>query len=125
MLSDKERALKALSDARVGTRSQLPGIDHLVSRFVTQRTFRQQLYQEAHKFHCRELRDLIYLLPNGDVVRCGLDHRPIGNVRHKRFDDIWFGPEIATFRKRVDDCPGCLQASVQILSRLYGGCVFA
>ena len=125
MLSDKERALKALGDARVGTRSQLPGVDHLVSRFVTQRTFRQQLYQEAHKFHCRELRDLLYLLPNGDVVRCGLDHRPIGNVRHQRFDDIWFGPEIVPFRKRVDDCPGCLQASVQILSRLYGGCVFA
>lgn len=125
MISDKERALKALGDARVGTRTQLPGIDHLVSRFVTQRTFRKQLYQQAHRFHCRELRDLLYFLPNGDIVRCGLDHRPVGNIRQASFEDIWFGSEIAEFRKRVDDCPGCLQASVQILSRLYGGCVFA
>lgn len=125
MISDKERALKALGDARVGTRTQLPGLDHLVSRLVTQRTFRKQLYQEAHRFHCRELRDLLYLLPNGDIVRCGLDHRPAGNIRRQSFDDIWFGSEIAAYRKRVDDCPGCLQASVQILSRLYGGCVFA
>ncbi|MFT4976274.1 MAG: MoaA/NifB/PqqE/SkfB family radical SAM enzyme [Myxococcota bacterium] len=68
---------------------------------------------------------MLYLLPNGDIVRCGLDHRPAGNVREQRFDDIWFGTEIEKFRKRVDDCPGCLQASVQILSRLYGGCLFA
>lgn len=124
MISDKERALKALMDARVGTRSQLPGVDHLVSRFVTKKTFHQQLYQEAHRFHCRELRDLLYLLPNGDVVRCGLDHRPVGNVREASFSDIWFGAGAAKARKRVDDCPGCLQASVQILSRLYGGCLF-
>ena len=125
MLSDKERALRALMDSRVGTRTQLPGVDHVLSRLVTKRTFRKQLYQEAHRFHCRELRDLLYLLPNGDVVRCGLDHRPVGNLRQQRFDDIWFGDAVREFRQRVDDCPGCLQASVQILSRLYGGCVFA
>ena len=125
MISDKERALEALSDARVGTKSQLPAIDHLISRWLTRKTFRKQLYQEAHQFHCRELRDLLYLLPDGNVVRCGLDHRPAGNVREKSFDQIWFGDVIAVFRKRVDDCPGCLQASVQILSRLYGGCVLS
>lgn len=125
MISDKERALEALSDARVGTKSQLPAIDHLVSRWLTRKTFRKQLYQEAHQFHCRELRDLLYLLPDGNVVRCGLDHRPAGNVREKSFEEIWFGDDIAVFRKRVDDCPGCLQASVQILSRLYGGCVLS
>ena len=125
MISDKERALAALSDARVGTKSQLPAIDHLISRWLTRKTFRKQLYQEAHKFHCRELRDLLYLLPDGNVVRCGLDHRPVGNVRDRSFDDIWFGSEIEAYRKRVDDCPGCLQASVQILSRLYGGCILS
>lgn len=123
MVDDKERALNALVNARAGTRSQLPGIDHLYTRFVTKRTFRKQLYDGPHRFHCRELRDLIYVLPNGDVVRCGLDHKPVGNLRHTRFDDLWFGSDIQAFRKKVDDCPGCLQASVQILSRLYGGCL--
>ncbi len=112
-------------DARVGTRSQLPLVDHVFSRWLTKKTFRKQLYSEAHKFHCRELRDLLYLLPNGDVVRCGLDHKPVGNLREKSFDQIWYGDEIKAFRQKVDDCPGCLQASVQIMSRLYGGCITA
>ncbi|MBM75824.1 MAG: hypothetical protein CMK59_10525 [Proteobacteria bacterium] len=125
MVEDKEAALQALINARAGTRTQLPFIDHLYSRFVTKRTFRRQLYDGPHRFHCRELRDLIYLLPNGDLVRCGLDHKPIGNVRNQSFEALWTGKDIQAFRKKVDDCPGCLQASVQILSRLYGGCIFS
>jgi MoaA/NifB/PqqE/SkfB family radical SAM enzyme len=123
MISDKERAMEALMDARVGTKSQLPLVDHLYSRWQTKRTFHTQLFSGAQRFHCRELRDLIYLLPNGSLVRCGLDHEPIGNLRTQRFDDIWYGKEIEHFRKKVKECPGCLQASVQILSRLYGGCI--
>jgi AdoMet-dependent heme synthase len=125
MVEDKERALNALVNAQAGTRSQLPGIDHLYSRFITKRTFKKQLFEGPHRFHCRELRDLIYVLPNGDVVRCGLDHLPVGNLRKTSFDDLWYGEDIKAFRKKVDDCPGCLQASVQILSRLYGGCLLS
>jgi hypothetical protein len=91
---------------------------------VTKNTFERQLDGDVQRFACRELRDLLYFLPNGNIVRCGLDHRPIGNVRENTFDEIWFGEGIKEFRKRVSDCPGCLQASVQILSRLYGGCLF-
>lgn len=125
MVEDKQRVLEALQSDRVGTKSQLPLVDHLISRFITKNTFEKHLTGDVQKFHCRELKDLLYLLPNGDLVRCGLDHRPIGNVRERAFDDIWYGDGIRQFRQRVDDCPGCLQASVQILSRLYGGCVFA
>ncbi len=125
MMDDKKRALEALEDSRVGTRRQLPFVDSLVSRFVTHKTFEKQLNGDIQSFHCRELRDLLYLLPNGDVVRCGLDHRPAGNLRDQTFDQIWFGDDVKAFRQRVDDCPGCLQASVQILSRLYGGCLVA
>jgi MoaA/NifB/PqqE/SkfB family radical SAM enzyme len=124
MVDDKARALKALEDARVGTKRQLPLVDHIVSRFVTKNTFERQLDGDIQRFSCRELRDLLYFLPNGDIVRCGLDHRPMGNIREQSFDAIWFGENAKVFRKRVDDCPGCLQASVQILSRLYGGCLF-
>lgn len=123
MVEDKERALQALVDHRAGTKSQLPLIDHMYSRLVTKRTFRRQLYEGAHRFHCRELRDLIYVKPNGDLVRCGLDHKPIGNLRHQTFQELWRGEDIKAYRKKVDDCPGCLQASVMILSRLYGGCI--
>ncbi len=125
MVDDKERALAALEDSRVGTRRQLPLVDHLVSRLVTRKTFEQQLHGDIHRFHCRELRDLLYLLPNGDIVRCGLDHTPIGNLRRQSFDELWFGAATRPFRQKVDDCPGCLQASVQIMSRLYGGCLLS
>ena len=124
MVEDKKRALKALVDASVGTKSQLPFLDHIYSRFVTKRTFRKQLYEGAHRFTCRELRDLVFITPNGDLVRCGLDHEPVGNLRKQSFAALWNGEEIKKYRKKVDNCPGCLQASVQILSRLYGGCLF-
>jgi MoaA/NifB/PqqE/SkfB family radical SAM enzyme len=125
LLEDTDRALAVLRDRRVGLRRQLPGVDHLLSRFIVRHTFGQELEQKVVRFPCRELRDLLYMLPNGDVVRCGLDHEPIGNVRRSRFDDIWFGSHIKKYRQKVDDCPGCMQASVQIMSRLYGGCLTA
>jgi len=125
MLEDPLLGLERIEDHRAGTRRELPVIDHVLSRFVTKQTFRHQIEQGEHRFTCRELRDLLYLLPNGDVVRCGMDHAPIGNLREESFDSIWFGENIRAWRKTVDDCPGCLQASVQILSRVYGGCLDA
>lgn len=120
-IDDKEAALRAIADARAGSHGQLSGLDNLWFRLATRRTFQRELHGGIQRFTCRELRDLLYLLPNGDVVRCGLDHRPVGNLRRARFDEIWFGEEIVEHRCRVDDCPGCLQASVQIMSRAYAG----
>jgi MoaA/NifB/PqqE/SkfB family radical SAM enzyme len=123
LITDKEAVLKALNDQRVGTRRELPGLDHLLSKRLAANTFEQQLTGETSAFPCRELRDLLYLLPNGNVVRCGMDHEPIGNLREQSFDSIWFGERMCDFRDKVDKCPGCKQASVQILSRLYSGTV--
>jgi MoaA/NifB/PqqE/SkfB family radical SAM enzyme len=125
MLTDKAAALKAMTQSQVGTRGQLPGVDRWLGRLVTKATYRQHLENESRHFPCRELKDLIYVLPNGDLVRCGLDHEPIGNLRKQRFDDLWRGEEIRAYRKKVADCPGCMQASVQIMSRVYGGCLLA
>jgi len=119
MLDRRDEALAAMTRAEVGARGQLPGVDRLLGRWFTKSTYKQHLEEDVHRFSCRELRDLLYLLPNGDVVRCGMDHRPVGNVRQQSFDDIWFGSAIAAFRRRVDDCPGCMQSSVQIMSRIY------
>jgi Fe-coproporphyrin III synthase len=125
MLEKREEALAAMTAAEVGARGQLPGLDRLLGRWFTKSTYKQHLMGEVHQFPCRELRDLLYLLPNGNVVRCGMDHSPIGNVREQSFDEIWYGQAIEAHRKKVDDCPGCMQASVQILSRVYGGCIDA
>ena len=118
----QQKALQALRDRH--NQARTPLVDHVLSRFV-EGTFERQLEGDVHAFPCRELKDLLYMLPNGDVVRCGLDHEPIGNLRETRFDDLWFGDRMKAYRQKVANCPGCLQASVQILSRVYGGCPLA
>jgi MoaA/NifB/PqqE/SkfB family radical SAM enzyme len=56
-------------------------------------------------------------------VRCGLDHKSLGNVRDSSIEELWRSPAVVSCRDTVDACPGCYQASVQIMSRLYAGCV--
>ncbi|MBM3464445.1 MAG: radical SAM protein [Armatimonadetes bacterium] len=73
------------------------------------------------RFGCRELRDLMYVLPDGNLVICGLKHKPIGNLARERFEDIWFGERIGAFRDEVDQCSGCLQMSIKMASRVYSG----
>ena len=125
MISDEKKALDVMTHQEVGTKSQLPLLDHLYSRWITKKTFKKQLFEGAHAFHCRELQDLVFVTPNGDLVRCSLDHEPVGNFREQSFRDIWTSTKIEKARQKVKDCPGCLQASVQILSRLYGGCLLS
>lgn len=89
---------------------------------LASRGLRRQLADEVRPFGCRELRELAYVLPSGDVVRCGMDHRPVGNLAHQDLATVWASPAAREARARVDACPGCHQASIEILSRLYGGC---
>ncbi len=125
LLSNADEGLRRIEDHRVGTRTELPLVDHLLSRFMTMRTFERQIARNDRSFPCRELRDLIYMLPNGDVVRCGMDHEPVGNVLESSIEEIWYGDRVEPHRRKVEACPGCMQASVQIMSRLYGGCLDA
>ncbi len=125
MLKDKAAALEAMTRTQVGARTQLPGVDRILGRMLTKMTYRQHLTEDANHFPCRELKDLIYLLPNGNLVRCGMDNAPIGNLREQSFDEIWYGESIRSRRQKVTDCPGCMQSSVQIMSRVYGGCFTA
>lgn len=71
------------------------------------------------KFRCRELRNLIYIHPDGKIVTCGLNHKRVGNLFEENLKDLWFSKGIRTFRQKVDECTGCLQSAVEILSRLY------
>lgn len=120
-LQNPERALPILEHRRSGTRRQLPGVDHLASRLVTGDVFRKEIVQGRLDFPCRSLREVLYVLPDGRVVPCGIDHRHVGNLRDHSLEAIWSSPEAEAGRARVARCPGCLQASIHILSRLYGG----
>ncbi len=120
-LQDLSRALPIIRASRAGYRNQLPGLDRMLSRFITGDVFERQINAGPSPFPCRAMRDIIYVHPNGDVIRCGLDDRPVGNIARQSLDEIWNSQEAQLTRQRVDACPGCLQASIQILSRLYSG----
>ena len=123
LLEDPRRALEALQDREVGTKLQLPRIDHAVGRLITGDVFRQEILQGSLRFRCRALKDIVYMLPDGRIIICGVDHSPIGNIREQPLSDIWNSATAQAGRARVAACPGCLQASIHILSRLYGGCL--
>lgn len=122
LLQEPSRAIEALRDRDVGTRLQLPRIDHAMGRFITGDVFRQEILQGSLRFRCRALKDILYMLPDGRIIICGVDHSPIGSVREQPLTDIWNSSRARAGRERVAACPGCLQASIHILSRLYGGC---
>jgi len=75
-------------------------------------------------FPCLELRSLLYLMPSGDIVTCGINHTPVGNLLEQSLESIWFGEKMQAFRRAVDTCPGCFQSSVEIMSRVYSGHFF-
>ncbi len=122
LLQDPSRAIDALQDQDVGTKRQLPRIDHAMGRWITGDVFRQEILNGSLRFRCRTLKDILYMLPDGRIIICGVDHSPIGSVREQSVAEIWNGPTARAGRERVAACPGCLQASIHILSRLYGGC---
>ncbi len=101
------------------------GYRRAAARFLGRgnRTLLDRLQREGPnlRFDCRELSGLIYVLPTGDVVPCGLRPRPVGNLLHHDLAAILSSPEAGAARREVATCPGCYQTSVQLISRLYGG----
>jgi MoaA/NifB/PqqE/SkfB family radical SAM enzyme len=75
------------------------------------------------RFRCQELAALVYMLPDGSVVSCGMRPVPVGNLVHQSIEEIWRGAPAAHAREVVAACGGCPQASVMITSRLYGGMI--
>lgn len=121
-VSQPSRMLGRLAREDHGARSGFNGIEQFFLRAANKVVFRKQARGgEALRFRCRELRDLMYLLPNADLITCGLNHEPLGNLATERFDDLWYGERAREFRQRVDDCGGCMQGAVEIMSRIYGG----
>jgi MoaA/NifB/PqqE/SkfB family radical SAM enzyme len=116
-----ETSNKTLEIYRAYINRQNPGNnfwESLVTNFLNKEFLRKKSLKNL-KFDCRELKDLIYILPNGDVVICGLRQKKMFNLLKDDFRRNWFGKNIRYWREVVKNCPGCLQASVRILSRIY------
>lgn len=121
-LSMQKEAMKSLIGKQMQNKKNYPFFERLFLSRTDDRIFEKLLFSEKSlRFRCMELRSLIYVLSNGDIITCGLDHEPVGNLVQEDLSSIWRSNRIKEFRKRVDECPGCLQSAVEILSRMYTG----
>lgn len=119
---NKERVLSAVADVPT-ERANMSWLERvLLGRFST-RTAQRELLGDPKKrrFGCRELRNLLYIMPDGDLVICGLRQKAVANLANEDFNELWRSDKMKEYRQVVDDCPGCPQAAVEIFSRLYLG----
>jgi len=109
------KAYKELIDSQKTTGN------YLESRFSNylNRFFLEREYYNNFRFDCGELRDLIYILPNADLVICGLKQKKVANLLQEDFKNIWFGEAIEKFRREARNCQGCLQKSIKLVSKIY------
>lgn len=123
MVKDAARISTALRDARLGPQEKLDRAVKWFLRRSNDAIFDDRLggRQDGRRFRCREIRDLAYVLPTADVVVCGLRYDVVGNLLTHSVEDIWSSPRAVEMRRVVDQCPGCNQASTEIMSRLYSG----
>lgn len=70
---------------------------------------------------CVALNNHLRLLPNGDIPICLYNGTVVGNVREKKFKDIWFSNEIKPHRNFVRNCSGCWSSCETAVSAIYTG----
>lgn len=76
------------------------------------------------RFACRANRSILYIMPDGSLVTCGLRQEVLGNLMFQSFNDIWQSEKVRQARDVVDSCSGCCQYSLKIMSKLYNGEIF-
>lgn len=118
----KDKIIKAFTDIPV----QRSNMSRLETTFLGRTTLDSakrwlDAPKQVQPFGCRELRNLTYILPNGDLILCGLRHTVAANLAKQDLRSFWFSPEMENYRRQVDLCPGCPQAAIEIFSRLYLG----
>jgi len=104
-------------------RGNMSFIERILLDNFTSKAAQRQLLQNSgkHRFGCRELRNIIYILPDGSLIKCGLRQKPVANLAKEEFNKIWYSSRLDEERNKVDQCPGCPQAAIEIFSRLYLG----
>ncbi len=121
-MDDPGRTLRRLHMGDLGARSGFNPAERLALKAINSLVFRKQVKGGSSlRFSCKELRNLMYLFPGGELVTCGLRHGVVGNLYDHSFDEVWYGRDAAAAREEVDDCTGCMQGAVEIMSKLYGG----
>ena len=117
-----ERLLDRLDQGGHGARRGFNRLERACLAAINKVVFRKHVEGgEALRFHCRELRDLMYLNPYGQLITCGLRQEPVGDLGGKGFETIWYSKAADDQRQVVDTCPGCMQGAVELMSKLYGG----
>ena len=118
---DRQRALKRLVEPDHGAQNGFSRLEQRILKLVNSLVFRKHAEGgDALKFKCQELRHLMYLNPYGELITCGLNHDAIGNLATDGFEKVWDSPQARAARQAVQECPGCMQGAVEIMSRLYG-----
>lgn len=121
-VEDPHRVIPSLVRHNRGARNGFNAVEQSLLRWINKVVFRKHADGGAAlKFRCREVRNLIYLNPYGDLVTCGLKQQPVGNILRQGFDAVWHGEQAEAARAVVDQCPGCMQGAVEVMSKLYGG----
>ena len=119
---EPERLLSRLDQGGHGARRGFNGLERACLYAINKVVFRKHVQGgEALRFQCRELRDLMYLDPYGQLITCGLRQEPVGDIGGVGFETVWYSPAADKQREVVDGCPGCMQGAVEIMSKLYGG----
>jgi Fe-coproporphyrin III synthase len=119
-MQDRSEAIRELNRTRHGASSGFNSTERFFLRALNRVVFRKHAAGgDSVKFHCGELRNLMYLNPGGGLITCGLNQKPFGSVIEKGFKAIWNSQKMEEGRQIVRECPGCMQGAVEIMSRLY------
>ena len=120
-LQDRRVALPRLVSGEHGARQGFNSLEKRILRGINRIVFRKHARGgDSLKFRCREVRNLMYLNPYGELMTCGLNHDPIGNLLEEGFEAVWHSERAQAAREKVDQCPGCMQGAVEVMSSLYG-----
>jgi MoaA/NifB/PqqE/SkfB family radical SAM enzyme len=57
------------------------------------------------RFRCRAADDFFFLQADGTVHSCSVHGRPMGNIVHQDWEEIWRGPAAGPARQFVAGCP--------------------
>ncbi len=119
-LEDRSEAMRELDRTRHGASSGFNSTERFFLRALNRVVFRKHAAGgNSVKFRCGELRNLMYLNPGGDLITCGLNQKPLGNVIKDGFLASWKSKQMDEPRQMVTECPGCMQGAVEIMSKLY------
>jgi Fe-coproporphyrin III synthase len=113
-------ALERMNKARHGASAGFNLAERLCLKIFNETVFRKQAKGGRDvAFRCGELRNLMYINPSGELITCGLNQKPLGNIARAGFQTVWNSQLARDAREEVKTCPGCMQGAVEIMSRLY------